>query len=207
MFRFFEKLIQGNESLNYITDSFPENNEICKQMLIILNNNKTNIKLDIDIKNSYYTFLNNTIYLCDKEINKRNYQRICTVAHECIHSIQSKILQILNFVLSNIELILFVISFICVLLKFNVILVLYSYILVNVIAIIPRLILEIDATIKSIYLSKKYMKNKISDDKLDILIKAYKHQIIKFFPLFITSLFIGKLLRIFIIFLTIQILK
>ena len=201
MINYFEKWNKKKIELSNISNKFDNNNIVCKQILNLLKNETTNIKLDNDIKNSYYVFLNDTIYLCDKEISKNGYQRICVIAHECIHSIQNKILQAINFTISNIELIAFVISLICILFRFNINIVFYMYLILNIFSAIPRLILEIDATVRSINLSRKYMKSKIDENELNSMIKIYKFQIWLLLPLFIISLLIGRILRLLIIYL------
>lgn len=201
MFKYFKKTIKENKYLLDISNKFSSNDIVCMQMLELLNNKTTDVKIDRDIKNSYYVFLNDTIYLSNREKNKTSYQRICTVSHECIHSIQNKIIQILNFVLSNIELLAFVIAFTCMLCRFNINIVFYSYLTLNIISTIPRLILEIDATIRSMNLSEKYMENKIDENESSVLLKTYKFQILILFPVFIISLLIGRILRLLLIYL------
>lgn len=197
MFNYLEK---ENKKLSEISNNFSSNDMICKQMLEILNNKTTNLKLDKDIKNSYYVFLNDTIYLSDREQNKTSYLRICTVSHECIHSIQNKIIQVVNFVLSNIEIVAFIIAFICMICRFNTNIIFYSYLVLNLLSAIPRLILEIDATIRSSDLSKIYIKSKIDENDSNILISAYRNKIGNFFPVFIMSLLMGRILRLLFIY-------
>ncbi len=199
MFNCYLKIKDKNKELEKISNKLSSNYVICKEILELLDNNSTKIKLDEDIKNSYYVFFNDTIYLSDREKNKTCYQRVCFIAHECIHSIQNKTIQVINFVLSNVELIAFIIALICMLFKTNTNLIFYIYLLINVISAIPRLILEIDAVIKSIYLSAKYIKNNIDEKEANILIKAYKLKILIFSPIFIISLLIGRILRIILI--------
>lgn len=193
--------IKQKEALDKITNRLDDNELVCEQILKILGNGSTNIKIDNDIKNSYYVFLNDTIYLSNREKNRSSYQRICTIAHECIHSIQNKIMQVTNFILSNIELFSFIATVILLILKLNANIIVICYLIINVISIIPRFILEIDATIRSIGLSKKYMQEKISKEELVNIVCAYKAQITLMFPLFILSLFFGKFIRINIVYL------
>jgi hypothetical protein len=205
MINYFKK--SNHKNLTEISDKFCSNEVVCKQILELQNNKTTKIKLDKDIKNNYYVFITDTIYLSDKEVNKRSYQRICGIAHECIHSIQNKILQGINFALSNIELIVFVISFICIILKFNINIVFYFYIILNIISAIPRVVLEIDATLRSINLCKKYIGNVVNMKETDMLIKSYKTQILFLLPVFITSLLIGRIFRFLIIYIVINVIS
>jgi hypothetical protein len=201
MFKYCEKINENDIQLLNITTKFSSNDIVCKQMLKLLNNENTKVKLEDNIKNSYYIFLNDTIYLSNREKNKTDYQRICVISHECIHSIQNKIIQVVNFVLSNGELLFFAISIICMLYRFNINIVFFTYLLLNIFSIIFRLILEIDATIKSINLCEKYIKNKIDEKESNILIKSYRSKILLFLPIFIVSLSIGKFLRLLFIYL------
>jgi len=202
MINYLRKWKQENRKLSNISDKFSSNDLVAKQMLELLNNKTTKIKVDNDIKNNYYVFLTDTIYLSNKEVNKNGYQRICVMAHECIHSIQSKTIQTINFILSNIELIAFVITFICMVIKFNVNIVFYSYMILNIISVIPRIILELNATLKSINLTKKYIEDKVEDNETNTLLNSYKKQIILFLPLFIVSLLLGRFFRFLIIYIT-----
>lgn len=203
MINYFEKWNEKKVQLLNISNKFCSNDIVCKQILELLNNETTNIKLDTDIKSNYYVFFTDTIYLSDKEITKNGYQRICVIAHECIHSIQNKTTQVINFTLSNVELIAFVISLICIIFKFNTNIVFFGYLILNILSSIPRLILEIDATIRSIDLSRKYMEYKLDENELSSILKVYKLQIVLFWPLFIVSLLMGRALRIVIIYILI----
>lgn len=183
-----------------IIDVLPSNLDMCKEMLELLGNNKTIVKLDKDIKNSYYVFLNDTIYLSNRDKVNKSYYRISLIAHECMHSVQNKVLQIINFIFSNIELITFLISLTLILINSKNIILLKSYLIINIVSIIPRLMLEIHATIKSIKLSTTYLKDKIGNESLDNIIKRYRFKIILFFPLFILSLIFWKILRLALIY-------
>ena len=108
---------------------------------------------------------------------KNSYTRIQTIAHECLHSIQSRKLLIFNFIFSNIYLLYFLI--IILLNIFNKIenqmfyleiLTLFGLIYYSV-----RMYLENDAMIKAKYLAKEYMeeKNISSKEEIDETVKQY----------------------------------
>lgn len=189
----------NKENLKLVNE-LPNNEKVSMQILELLNNNKTNIKLDKNIKNSYYVFLNDTIYLSDLEKVNESYYRILLIAHECIHSVQNKLLQFINFILSNIELIVFAISLFLIVTSNKNNIIINSYFVISILSVISRLVLEIQATIKSIGLSQKYMKNKIEEEKLKDIINAYKSKITLLFPLFVLSVILGKVLRLLIIY-------
>lgn len=187
-----------NIKINKMISNIPENEFVAKEILEMLNNNKTKIEIDSDTKSNLYIFLNDTIYISKNK--KDDFNRICVIAHECIHSIQSKSAQILNFVLSNIELILFIvlIALFCFKLKFMPLLILY--VLTNIFSIGIRLYLELSAVFGSIKLSDKYFKNYLEDKIRDYIVNIYKSQIKTLLVFFIIKLFLFKVVRmVFII--------
>lgn len=177
----------------------PANEELTKEILYMLNNKHTKVVLDEDIKNSYYVYLNDTIYLSNREKSKNNSSRVVLTAHEARHSIQSKFLQIINFVFSNLELIAFIINIILFIFKKFSITNILVYLGIVTISIIPRMILEFDAVINSIKITRKYLKDKINDEKLNKIISIYKFKINILMPLFIFNLIFGKIFRIVIL--------
>lgn len=185
-----------NIKINEMISNIPENELVTKEILEMLNNNKTKIKVDSDTKSNLYIFLNDTIYISKNK--KDDFNRICVIAHECIHSIQSKSAQILNFVLSNIELILFIvlIALFCFKLKFMPLLILY--VLTNIFSIGIRLYLELNAVFGSIKLSDKYFKNYLEDNIRDYIVNIYKLQIKTLLIFFIIKLFLFKVIRMVI---------
>ena len=186
-----------NIKINKMISNIPENKFVAKEILEMLNNNKTKIEIDSDTKSNLYIFLNDTIYITKNK--KDDFNRICVIAHECIHSIQSKSAQILNFVLSNIELILFIvlIALFCFKLKFMPLLILY--VLTNIFSIGIRLYLELSAVFGSIKLSDKYFKNYLEDKIRDYIVNIYKSQIKTLLVFFIIKLFLFKVVRMFFI--------
>lgn len=191
---------EEKEKLQEITNQLPEN-KICAEEILEQNgNNTTKIILDGGLKNSYYLYINDTIYLSNRERNKRKYTRICLIAHECVHSLQSKILQRINFILSNIELISFAIVFILSILNIGKNYTTSIYAAIVVLSIIPRLILEIDAVLKSIPFAKKYLQSKLDGSDAKLLTKVYSFQTKIFLPVFLLLLFLSKIIRILVIY-------
>ena len=186
-----------NIKINKMISNIPENEFVAKEILEMLNNNKTKIEIDSDTKSNLYIFLNDTIYISKNK--KDDFNRICVIAHECIHSIQSKSAQILNFVLSNIELILFIvlIALFCFKLKFMPLLILY--VLTNIFSIVIRLYLELSAVFGSIKLSDNYFKNYLEDNIRDYLVNISNSQIKTLLVFFIIKLFLFKVVRMFFI--------
>ena len=72
-----------NKELEKITDKFPENIEVAREMLEMLDNKSVKIEEAKDTGTSLYIAITNKISIADM---KNNYARIQTIAHECTHS-------------------------------------------------------------------------------------------------------------------------
>ena len=163
------------KKFNKLIDGYPSNIEICKYILNKLNNSTVKIEEDKEAKTSMYIALSDKIIIADV---KNSYTRIQTIAHECLHSIQKRKMQLFNFIYSNIYLLYFVIVTILAILNklqdsmlYIAIMILLSYIYYFV-----RSYLENDAMIKAKYLAKEFMEEvKISsDEEIDKIIKSYE---------------------------------
>lgn len=186
---------ENDERLKSIVDKLPENEIVAKEILEMLGNNTTKIEKEPSIHDSFYVDLKNTIYLADNERNNKGVSRICLIAHECKHSIQSKVLQKLNFILSNLELIAFVV-FAILMVIYNSKILLFSYIGFSILSFIPRFILETDAVFTSSKIAKKYLEIKVSKEEAETLTAVYKKAtrgIMYIF--FILNLLLGKIVR------------
>lgn len=199
-FRYFKNNTKERKKIQDIIDKLPDNEIIAKEILAENNNTKTKIVLDGDIKNSYYIFLNDTIYLSNKNKASTRYSRLCLIAHECKHSLQSKVLQVINFLISNIELIFFVLFSILGLLNFKNSFIPNIYYITVILSIIPRLILEFDAVYSSVRISEKYVEQKLSKNEADMVHLVYSFQVKVLVPMLIFSLVIWKVIRSIIIF-------
>ena len=163
------------KKFNKLIDGYPSNIEICKYILNKLNNSTVKIEEDKEAKTSMYIALSDKIIIADV---KNSYTRIQTIAHECLHSVQKRKMQVFNFIYSNIYLLYFVITTILAILNklqdsmlYIAIMILLSYIYYFV-----RSYLENDAMIKAKYLAKEFMEEvKISsDEEIDKIIKSYE---------------------------------
>lgn len=201
-FSTFNEKSEISKKLSDEISKLPANEELTKEILSMLNNKHTKIVLDEDIKNSYYVYLNDTIYLSNREKVQNNSSRVVLTAHEVRHSIQSKVLQVMNFAFSNIELIAFVINVILFIFKKFSIINILAYLGIVIVSIIPRMILEFDAVINSIKITKNYLKQKMSKEKLDEIISIYKFKINILMPVFIFNLIFGKIIRLIILIFT-----
>ena len=168
------KSLEENTEMQKITDKFPENIEIAKEMLEMLDNKDVKIEQAKDTKTSLYIAVTNKISIADL---KDNYGRIQTIAHECIHSMQDRTLLLFNFIFSNISIIYFALAIILTLCKVytNTMLQVFILTMFTLINFSVRAYLEIDAMTKSRYLAEKYMnqKNLCTKDEQEKLLKEY----------------------------------
>lgn len=169
------KELEENKKMQIITDKFPENVDIAKEMLAMLNNKNVKIE-EKDTKTSLYIVLTNKILIADL---KANYGRIQTLAHECIHSVQDKTLLLFNFIFSNISIIYFILAIILTLCKVytNNMLQIFILTIFTLIGFSVRAYLEIDAMTKARYLAEKYMDKKnlcTNKEKEELLIEYDK---------------------------------
>ena len=168
------KQIGENKELDELTEKYPENVEIFKYYLKKLNNENVKIEEDKNSNATLYLVMSNKIFIANL---KNSYTRIQTIAHECLHSIQSKKLLWFNFIFSNIYLVYFFI--ICILAVFKVlpykmmflsILIILGFIFYSV-----RTYLENDAMIKARFLAKDYMQQEgiSSQEEIDKIVGKY----------------------------------
>lgn len=168
------KRIGEDRELDELTQKYPENIEMCKWYLKKLNNENVKIEEDQNSNATLYLVTSNKIFIANL---KNSYTRIQTIAHECLHSIQSKKLLWFNFVFSNVYLIYFAVA--CVLAIFKIlpckILFLSILMLLGFVYYAVRTYLENDAMIKARFLAKEYMQEmKISDQKeIDRIVDKY----------------------------------
>lgn len=148
-----------DDELDELAKIYPSNIEMCKDYLKKLKNSKVKIKEDKEAKASLYIAVTDTISIANIQ---NSYTRIQTIAHECLHSIQSRKLLMFNFIFSNIYLIYFIVT--CLLLIFNVLpckmMFLVILLILSMIYYTVRIFLENDAMIKAKYLAKEYMEEK-----------------------------------------------
>lgn len=159
--------IAENKELDEVANNYPENIDMCKEYLKMLDNEKVKIEENKDNEASLYIAITDKISIA----NVRNsYTRIQTIAHECLHSIQDRKLLMFNFIFSNIYLLYFVA--IIILDVFQVLpfkmMFLGILILLGFVQYSVRAYLENDAMIKARYLAKEYMEKKKLTTKQEI---------------------------------------
>ena len=188
-----------NKELEEITDKFPQNVEVAKTMLEMLDNNSVKIEEAKNTETSLYIAVTNKISIADM---KKNYARIQTIAHECLHSIQDRRLLLFNFIFSNINIIYFIIISILTILKVisNQNLQIEILMLFTLIEFSVRSFLEIDAMTKAKYLAKEYM------EKIKLCTEEEKNKLLKEYgdinkigiPFVIDNLLTTALIRVLI---------
>jgi len=89
------KQLAENKELNEIVEKYPENADICKEYLKKLKNESVKIEEDKNSNSTLYLVTSNKIFIANL---KNNYTRIQTIAHECLHSIQSRKMLWFNFI-------------------------------------------------------------------------------------------------------------
>lgn len=193
------KELEENKSIQYITDKFPENIEIAKEMLDILDNKNVKIEEAKDTKTSLYIAVTNKISIADL---KDNYGRIQTIAHECIHSIQDRRLLMFNFIFSNISILYFIITVVLTLCRVytNTMIQIFILTILAIIGFAVRAYLETDAMTKSRYLAQEYIekKNLCTKEESSKLLKEYDKINKMGIPFVIDNLITNALIRIII---------
>jgi len=197
-----------DEKLKELTNKLPDNIEICKDMLKIIKNDETKIEESKDEKSttSLYIAMSNKILIGNI---KNTFTSIQTIAHECIHSKQSKVMQKFNFIISNIIGIIYVILIAIILFNkfenpiiFGILLI--AYLLLGISRLIVRSYLEIDAMMNAKYLAKDYMESKgiLLQDEIQNIIDGYDEINsvgIKFYIFVLILKFIMQIILLFFI--------
>lgn len=168
------KQIGEDKELDKLTQKYPENIEMCKWYLKKLKNENVKIEEDKNSNTTLYLVTSNKIFIANL---KESYTRIQTIAHECLHSIQSKKLLWFNFIFSNIYLIYFFV--ICILAIFKILP--YGTMFLSILIVLGltyyaiRTYLENDAMIKAKYLAKEYMQELhiSSNEEIDKIVNKY----------------------------------
>lgn len=168
------KQFEKDEYLDKVVSKYPENTQICEEILKKVNNNTVKIEEDPNANTTLYLVMSNKIFIAN--LNK-SYTRIQTIAHECLHSIQNRKILLFNFIFSNIYLLYFFV--VLVLSVFGKLQNQMTYVailaILGVVYLVVRMYLEDDAMIKARYLAKEYLEEKNISEKeqIDKLVKQY----------------------------------
>lgn len=197
-FKKAEKLREDKE-LEKLTDKFPDNVQIAKEMLKMLGNEKVKVEQTANTQTSLYIAILNKISIADI---KNNYSRIITIAHECMHSVQDRRLQLFNFIFSNINIIYFIVATILTMTGViqNTMTQIFILTLFAMIKFAVRGFLEIEAITKSKYLAKEYIesKNLINKKEIESIMEKYDAINKVSLPLTVVQLLTTGLMGVFI---------
>lgn len=193
------KALQENKELEKITDKFPENIEVAKEMLDMLGNNGVKIEEAKDTGTSLYIAITNKISIADM---KNNYARLQTIAHECLHSCQDRTMLLFNFIFSNINMIYFFVISILTIFKMinNQMLQIAILMLFTLIQFSVRSLLEIDAMTRAKFLAKEYMekKNLCTNNEKELVLNEYDKINKIGIPFVVDNLLTSGLIRVLI---------
>ena len=162
IFDYSKKQLQNiieDEELDGLAKNYPSNKQMCQEYLKKLNNKEVKVEESEQMEASLYIAITNKILIGNIQ---KSYTRIQTIAHECLHSIQSRKILLFNFIFSNIYLLYFIIIAILLLLKvlpFKTMF-LAIFLILSMIYYTVRAFLENDAMIKARFLAKEYMEDK-----------------------------------------------
>lgn len=168
------KELGEDKELDKLTQKYPENVEICKWYLKKLKNKNVKIEEDKNSNATLYLVMSNKIFIANL---KESYTRIQTIAHECLHSIQSKKLLWFIFIFSNVYLVYFGVICILALLKILPMKMTFLsiFIVFSLVYYAVRTYLENDAMIKARFLAKEYMQEKAisTREEIDRIVDKY----------------------------------
>lgn len=168
------KQIGENKELDDLTNTFPENIDICRNILNKLGNSEVIIKEEKENEASLYLVVNNTISIANI---RKSFTRIQTIAHECLHSVQSKKMLWFNFIFTNIYLLYFLIVSILTILNIvpNPMLFLIILVIIGLVQYSIRSMLETDAMTKARYVAKEYLEenNICSKENIEKIVIEY----------------------------------
>ena len=169
------KELAMNKELNTLTNKYPSNVEICKEILKKLHNENVKIEENLESESTLYMALSNKIIIGNTH---NSFTRIQTMAHEALHSIQNRKLLLFNFIYSNIYLLYFLVISVLVIVKKlpNTLLFTNILLILSFIYYVIRVYLENDAMIKAEYVAKEYLEeqNISTKEELHKIIEGFK---------------------------------
>ena len=153
------KELAQKPDLDKIVEKYPNNQQVAQEILKKLNNEKVKIEENENAESSLYVAISDKIFIGNIQ---KSYTRIQTIAHECLHSVQSRKLLLFHFIFSNFYLLYFVLIALLGILKILLfeMTFLVSFVLIGMLFYAVRIYLENDAMIKAPFLAKEYMEGK-----------------------------------------------
>lgn len=197
------KEFSKKEKLDNLVSRLPDNIDICKYILKILNNENVKVKSETETKTSLYIVATNTISIANI---KDTFTRVQTIAHECLHSVQSRKKLMFNYIYTNMYILYFaVISILTLLGKIqNTMLQIEILTLLGFVHYFVRSYLEIKAMLEARHLAQQYMEETkiLNKDEIDEIIIEYdklNNAGIKFMMFILFAKDLGKVLIYIII--------
>lgn len=175
-----------------------DNLSVCKEMLRLLKNNHTKVEYNKDEKSnlSYYNHSKDVIIL--KKDNKSS-SRITQIAHECIHTIQDKTYLKANRFFSNFQIIYFIITLISMFhVEINELLLISIQLIMLLGTLFVKVVIEGDASYRSVKLAEEYLKNKINKEEKEQYIKESAELVYKLMPVYYFNFFSQGMIMIII---------
>lgn len=172
------KEIGTDEKLNGIANKFPANRQICEKILEKLGNKNVTIEENEETKTSLFLVVTNKIIIAKI---KDSFTRIQTIAHECLHSVQSRRILLFNFIFSNIFLLSFIVFLVLIFFRAgNAMIYIEAFTLLALIYLSIRGYIEIEAMGKAKYIAKEYMyeyakeDEKVTKEDIDLLVDNFE---------------------------------
>lgn len=173
------KEIGTDEKLNGIANKFPANRQICEKILEKLGNKNVTIEENEETKTSLFLVVTNKIIIAKI---KDSFTRIQTIAHECLHSVQSRRILLFNFIFSNIFLLSFIVFLVLIFFRAgNTMIYIEAFTLLALIYLSIRGYIEIEAMGKAKYIAKEYMyeyakeDEKVTKEDIDLLVDNFEN--------------------------------
>lgn len=169
--------LSKTSSLDELVKRLPDSIQMGKEMLAMLKNDSVKIEKSTDEKTgtSLYLVMEDKIIIAN---GNGSYAGVQTMAHECLHSVQSKKMLWFNFIYSNCYIIYTLVVVILTVLGVikNTTMQLYILTLLGFVFYAIRSYLETDAMTKARYLAEDYLVKKQMHSKEEIasLITAYE---------------------------------
>lgn len=169
------KDLRNKPEYDDIANKLPHNLEIGKEILKYFNNDHTQIQQEEGTQ-TLYVATSDKIFVASEE---KNYTRIQTMAHECIHSMQPRTLLLFHFIFSNIYLIA---NFIIIVLTVFGILppsmeILNILLIMAILNFTIKIYLELDAMTKAPFITEKILKKytQITENEKQELLHSYEN--------------------------------
>ena len=163
---YFDKNLNDISKKILLKSGLDDNIKMCKEILKMLGNTHTQVEYNKEENSnlSYYNHSKDIVIMKKKEDNLR----VINIAHECIHTIQKKRFLAANKFFSNLQMIYFLFSLIFIILseKFEMELI-FIQLLILLGTLFVKVVIEGDASYRSVSLAEKYLKTKIENQEAE----------------------------------------